>query len=59
MIKSYSFFEKRWLFTTILLKLSVVWFSLILNFFGNGWLIEKSNGKFVVVKDSRVQSRVA
>ena len=44
MTKSYSFFDSRWLFTTLFLKLSLVWFSLFVNLIGEGWLIDKSNG---------------
>lgn len=44
---SYSWFEKHWLFTTFILKISSIWFSLFIAFFGTNWLvsIDQNNNK--------------
>lgn len=34
--------EDNWIVSLFLVKLSGVWFSLVLAFFGNGWLTENS-----------------
>ncbi len=39
MERAYKALERSWIFTTFVIKCSAVWYSLILTFFGNGWLI--------------------